>query len=115
MKYDDSVYLRHILDAILRIDLYLRDKDETIFKQDTLLQDGVIRQLEIIGEATKRLSKALRAKYGHIPWQDIAGMRDKLIHDYLGVDIDQVWLTAIEDLPILRIEIEKTLLDLRII
>jgi len=112
MKRDDSIYLRHILDAIARIDLYLRNKDEAIFKQDTLLQDGVIRQLEIIGEATKQLSKALRAKYSHIPWQDIAGMRDKLIHNYLGVDIDQVWLTAIKDLPILKIEIEKILLDL---
>ena len=53
MKHDDSIYLRHILDAIVRIDLYLRDKDEAIFKQDTLLQDGVIRQLEITDGATK--------------------------------------------------------------
>ena len=59
MKHDDSIYLRHILDAIVRIDLYLRDKDEAIFKQGTLLQDGVIRQLEITGGATKQLSKVL--------------------------------------------------------
>ena len=59
MKRDDSIYLRHILDTMARIDLYLRDKDEAIFKQDTLLQDGVIRQLEIISGATKQLSKVL--------------------------------------------------------
>jgi uncharacterized protein with HEPN domain len=67
MKHEDSVYLQHILDSIARINSYLKGKDETIFKQDTLLQDGVIRQIEIIGEATKRPSKELRVKYSHIP------------------------------------------------
>ena len=76
-----------------------------------MLQDGVIRQLEIIGEATKRLSKGLRRQYSEIPWQDIAGMRDKLIHDYLGVDVKAVWLTAREDVPILQEQIRMILND----
>ena len=80
MKRDDSVYLRHILDAIAKVEVYLCGKDETTFSQDTLLQDGVIRQIEIIGEATRRLSQELRARYEHLPWQDIVGMRNKLIH-----------------------------------
>jgi uncharacterized protein with HEPN domain len=112
MKRDESVYLRHMLDAIAKVAMYLRDKDETAFNDDTLLQDGVIRQIEIIGEATKRLSGGLRAQYGQLPWQDIAGMRDKLIHDYFGVDIGQVWLTATEDLPLLKVELERILAEL---
>ena len=92
----DAIYLRHILDAISRIERYIRGVDEETFHQDVLLQDGVIRQLEIMGEATKNLSSGLRKRYLHIPWSDIAGMRDKLIHDYLGVDIDAVWATAKE-------------------
>ena len=72
----------------------------------------MIRQIEIIGEATRRLSSGLRNKYAHIPWDDIAGMRDKLIHDYFGVDVEKVWLTAIEDLPSLKVEIQKILVEL---
>jgi len=82
MKKDDTVYLRHILDAILKIEEYSKRVNYESFIEDTLIQDGVIRQLEIIGEATKRLSSALRGKYADLPWKDIAGMRDKLIHDY---------------------------------
>jgi len=111
MKRDDTVYLQHILDAIRKVEVYIQDLNETAFLQNDLVQDGVIRQIEIIGEAAKRLSSGLRKKHGRIPWQDIAGMRDKLVHDYFGVDIEKVWLTAIEDLPILKDEVEKILLQ----
>lgn len=106
MKRDDSVYLHHILDAITRIDMYLYGVDEEAFHATPLIQDGAIRQLEIIGEATKQLSKQLRTENSHVPWRDMARMRDKLIHDYLGVDLDIVWLTSQEDLPVLRREVQ---------
>lgn len=67
---------------------YLQDVDEGLFLADSLIQDGVIWQIEIIGEAARRLSGELRSQHAHIPWEDIARMRDKLIHDYFGVDLD---------------------------
>lgn len=107
MKKSDSIYLIHILDSISKIEMYLDGIDKDVFEKDTLIQDGVIRQLEIIGEAVKNISKELRESYTHLPWQDMAGMRDKLIHHYFGVDIELVWETAKNDLPFLKSEIQK--------
>ncbi len=111
MKKDNNIYLRHILDAASLIEEYLHGIDETTFLQKTLVQDGVIRQLEIIGEAVRHISKDLQGTYPEIPWADIAGMRNKLIHDYFGVDLEKVWITAQEDLPHLKEEITKLLHD----
>ena len=109
--HDDMVYLRHIYDATKRIEQYTTGINEEKFGDSTLIQDGVIRQLEIIGEATKRLSSSLRRQYSEIPWQDIAGMRDKLIHDYFGVDVKVVWRTVEVDIPELKKQIKLVLND----
>lgn len=109
MKKADAAYLKHIRDAISRIEEYTKAVGYNHFIRNNLIQDGVIRQLEIIGEATKRLSTKFKNKYRHIPWKDIAGMRDKLIHDYLGVDIEAVWDTVKKDIPVLKKEVKKIL------
>lgn len=112
MKRDDSVYLRHILDAIAKIETYLQGVDEQTFLNQSLLQDGAIRQIEIIGEAVKQLSPQMREQHPHVPWQDIAGMRDKLIHQYFGVDLDKVWVTVVRDIPVLKQEVIEVLSSL---
>jgi uncharacterized protein with HEPN domain len=112
MQRDDSVYLKHIRDAILKIEDYTKRVSASSFKKNTLIQDAVIRQIEIIGEATKRISEKTRIEYQDIPWDDIAGMRDKLIHDYFGVDIEKVWLTVLKDIPILKKQISRILKNL---
>ena len=109
MSRDEAVYLKHILDAISRIEEYIQGVEEPDFKQNYLVQDGVIRQLEIIGEAVKRISNEIRLRYQHIPWQDIAGTRDKLIHQYFGVDIEKVWVMVKEDIPVLKHEVSEIL------
>jgi uncharacterized protein with HEPN domain len=111
MARDEMLYLRHVLDAMDTVKEYLQGVNEEKFKNTRLIQDGVIRQIEIIGEAVRHVSKDIRKTYPEIPWQDVAGMRDKLIHGYFGVDIEKVWDTAQDDLPILRKQVEKILRD----
>src|SRR5512141_1600201 len=104
---EDAVYLGHIRDAISRIGSYLEGVTEEQFLSTPLLQDGVIRQLEIIGEATKRLSKRFRESTPHVPWRDVTGMRDKLAHDYMGVDLQAVWDSATIDVVELGAALER--------
>lgn len=108
---EDKPYLTHILEAISKIEEYTQRLGKKQFKSNTLIQDAVIRQIEIIGEATKQLSHKTRNKNPEIPWKDITGMRDKLIHQYFGVDIDAVWTTIKKDLPTLKKQIQKTIKD----
>ena len=106
---DDFAYLRHIRDAIAKIEEYVVDIRYEDFMTRSLVQDGVIRQIEIIGEATKMLSIDFKEKYSDIPWTDIAGMRDKLIQGYLNVDLNAVWDTVEKDIPPLKEFIKKVL------
>lgn len=95
---DDSAYARHILDAAERIVAFSADGEE-FFMRDPRTQDAIIRNFEVMGEAAKRVGPQYRDAHPEIPWRQIAGMRDKLIHDYLGVDLRAVWETASRHVP----------------
>lgn len=104
----EAGYLRHILEAIEKIERYTSVGRER-FVRETHWQDATIRQLEIVGEAVKRLSPETRARQPEVPWKDITGMRDFLIHDYFGVDLETVWETSQRDVPVLRRAVEMLL------
>ncbi len=102
---NDAAYLKHIIEAIATIEEYLQGVDFEHFKNSKLLCDGVIRELEIIGEATRGLSQEYKNTKPNVPWKDITGMRDKLIHQYFGINLNMVWDTVQEDIPLLKKEL----------
>lgn len=97
--FRDPDYLDHIRDAIDRINRYTAGINDAEFKRNELVQDAVIRNLEIIGEAVTKLSPELKARHADIPWLDISGMRNRLIHGYVTVNLDIVWSTVEKVLP----------------
>jgi len=107
---DDQVYLRHILDAIEKIETYLTGQTYESFSNNNMIIDAVVRELEIIGAATNHLSDLLRESLPEIPWRDAIDMRNILIHEYFGVRTLLVWSTCKEDLPELK-KMMKDLLD----
>jgi len=98
---DERLYLSNIKECIERIEEYTKGGKEE-FMQTKMIQDAVIRNFEIIGEATKRLSPELRSKYSDVPWQQMAGFRDVLIHDYLKVNLNLVWQIIEQNLSDLK-------------
>ena len=107
MVKDDLAYIEHILDCIRKIKEFTTGLSLKDFSVNELVQDAVIRNIEIIGEASKKISSDTKQIYYEIPWKEIAGMRDKLIHDYLGVDVEVVWRTISEDIPTLEKQIKE--------
>ena len=107
MIRDDQVYLAHISDALQQISTYTKGMDDEAFRSNRMVQDAVIRQFEIVGEATKNLSDSFRGNHPIVPWKDLAGFRDKLIHQYFGVDLSTVWRSVVDDVPVLLQEVLK--------
>ncbi|MGQ9710170.1 MAG: HepT-like ribonuclease domain-containing protein [Anaerolineae bacterium] len=106
---DYRLYLKDILAAIESIEGFVEGMNLETFQADDKTTSAVMRKLEIIGEATKRIPDETRQKHPHIPWKEMAGMRDKLIHFYFGVDYLLVWRTIKERLPQVKQGIQKIL------
>jgi uncharacterized protein with HEPN domain len=111
-KPNNEDRLKHILDAIAKIEKSLVDFDLEKFKENEQVIDAVVRNVEIIGEATTCLDRGLKAKYPNVEWRFATAMRNRLVHGYFDVDAEIVWGTTQNDLPQLKIEIEKILEEL---
>jgi uncharacterized protein with HEPN domain len=98
---ENTLYLLHMLDCATKIEEYTRP-GQNAFMHSSMTQDAVLRNLEILGEAARRLDEAFRDAHPEIPWRKIAGLRDVLIHNYPGVNLESVWLISQEDVPELR-------------
>ena len=98
-ELDESVYVRHMLDAIARLRRHVQGVDQPEFESSEIIQDAVIRQLEILGEAAGRVSRETCILFDEIPWQRVTGLRHRLIHDYLGVDVQLVWRVVTVEIP----------------
>jgi len=108
MKRDPRVYLAHIFECLQKIERFTAGGRDVFFK-DEMVQDAVLRNFEVIGEAAKRVDDEYRAAHPEIPWRSLAGLRDVLIHQYEGVDLERVWAIVERELPSLKAAIAALL------
>jgi len=106
---DDRLYLIHISECIERIESYIDGKDKQQFLDSSLIQDAIIRNLQVLSESTQRISDAAKENMSEVDWFKIAGFRNVLVHDYLGIDIERVWNILEKDLPALKKAVQKML------
>ena len=107
---DAKLYVEDIRDAINKIEDYVKDLDFNTFAKDEKTIDAVVRNISIIGEAVKNLPEELKLEYPQIPWKEIAGTRNKTIHEYFGIDEEILWKTIEEDLPLFKKQIAEILI-----
>jgi uncharacterized protein with HEPN domain len=102
-----QILCTHILGAIERIEQYTKGLSEREFLDNFLIQDGVMRNIEIIAEASKKIDVDVKDRFSEVPWRKIVAMRNKIIHEYFGVDLEVIWNVVSDDLPELKIQISK--------
>ena len=105
----EKLYLTDIVDAAQAIEKFLLGQDFDEFEQNEMMNSAVLQKLTVIGEAAARLSKEFTNRYPEIPWVDIVGFRNIAAHEYFAVRWDIVWVTATEEVPVLRSQVEKVL------
>ena len=111
MKAEFLDYVEDIIEAMNDAMNFVKDSEYALLVTDRKTIYAVVRALEIIGEAVKHIPVPVKNRYPQIPWKDMAGMRDKVIHEYFGVDLKRVWRTVNEDIPKLKPIFEKILTD----
>jgi len=109
MNRDILIFIKHIEENINDIEMLIRNLNKNSFFRNKEKQNAVVRSLEIIGEAVKNIPESFRKKYPSVEWKEIAGMRDKLVHHYFGVNLENVWKVVKEDIPVLKRKIKKIL------
>jgi len=112
MIKEPEIFVDHVLECIERIEQYIGQVTKDEFSRSVQLQDAVIRRIEIIGEAVKNIPSKIKDRYQDIAWKELAGMRDILIHQYLGVDLDLTWRAATKEVARLKKEMSKVKEDL---
>ncbi len=108
---DNIFFIRHILESLELIEEFTKNFTREEFKNDEKTQAAVIEKIQIIGEAAKNVSEALKDRYSNIPWKEMARTRDKLVHGYFSVDLDLTWDIVIKDLPGLKTNIQEIIKD----
>ena len=106
-KRDPDLLIEDMLASIRKIERYTSGMDQELFRQDEKTVDAVVRNLEILGEATRQLPEDFTARHADVPWRQIAGLRNRIVHDYFGLDLEMIWEVLQHDLPKLQAGLEN--------